>query len=261
MTDELLLPLEAVPSGRPALKGWRAVAITVVFFVVQIVIGVALGIALVVYVAASGPAAGASSRMADALRPAVLPVALAGSVAGAIVAFWMTRRTLRGPISSGVLASIGWRPSAVSDAAMAALVGCLLSGFFVFVLARISPPAPGHVGPLATAAASGGWPRLLWAFLALVIAPPIEEFVFRGVLLEGLSQSLGGRNAALIVTAVFVAAHASEALAYWPAWAGITLMSVAALFFRVRTRSLVPAVSVHAAYNLVLIIAVFVGAA
>jgi membrane protease YdiL (CAAX protease family) len=262
MVDERTQLPEAIPSGSPTLAGWRAVAITVVFFVVQVVMGIALGIGVGVHVAITGGGQDTASRMADTLGRAMLPAALAGVVLGAFVAFRMTRRTLHGPISSGALAPIGWRPAPVSQTAMAVLVGCLLSVLYMFVLARISPPTEGQPwGPLATAALSGGWPRLLWALLALVVAPPIEEFVFRGVLLQGLSQSLGVPRAAVIVTAVFVLAHASEALAYWPAWVGVILFSIAAVLFRLRTRSLVPAVAVHAAYNLGLVVAVFAGAA
>lgn len=189
------------------------------------------------------------------------PAALAGSVLGGVVAFWMTRRTLRRSSSSGGLASIGWRSAAGSHTLVAALVGCLLSILYILVVATVGPPVDRQMGPLATAAASNGWPRLLWVILAVVVAPPLEEFLFRGALLEGLSQSLGLRTAALIVTVVFLFSHASEARAYWPAWSGIATVSLATLFFRVRTRSLVPAVSVHAAYNLCIVVATFISVA
>jgi membrane protease YdiL (CAAX protease family) len=95
----------------------------------------------------------------------------------------------------------------------------------------------------------------------LVLAPPIEEFVFRGVLLGGLSNKLGIRTAGIIVTLVFVLVHASETLGYWPAWVGVALLASAALLVRLRTRSLMPAIGVHAGYNLCLVITVYAGAA
>jgi membrane protease YdiL (CAAX protease family) len=112
---------------------------------------------------------------------------------------------------------------------------------------------------LATSALAGGWQRHLWAFLALVLAPPIEEFVFRGVLLEGLSKSIGALAAAGIVIFAFVIVHVSETLTYWPAWAAIALLAGAALFFRLKTRSLVPAIAAHVGYNLVQVVCAYVG--
>ena len=160
------------------------------------------------------------------------------------------------------MASVGWRKAVPFETAMAALTGCGLSLFYIFVLVRISPATVGqHMGPLATSAVTGGWPRHLWAILALFLAPPTEEFVFRGVLLEGLSNSIGVKAAAVIVTVAFVFVHVTETLAYWPAWAALSLVAGAALFFRLKTGSLAPAIGVHFAYNLGLVVVSYAGAA
>jgi membrane protease YdiL (CAAX protease family) len=250
---------ENIQKAGPVLRARRAIAVTVAFFVVQFFVGIVVGVAAGVYAMVAQGKADAST-LASAIGRVMLPSAIAGEAVGAMVAFWMTRRVLTGPIDGGSLAPVGWRKALAFETAMAALAGCLLSLIYVFILVRISPPNEGQAyGPLATATLGGGWPRHLWAFLALVLAPPIEEFVFRGVLLEGLSNSVGVRAAAAMVTVAFIATHFSEALAYWPAWAAIALLASAALLFRLKTRSLIPAISVHAAYNLGLVITVYAG--
>ena len=72
-------------------------------------------------------------------------------------------------------------------------------------------------GPLTQLAQSGGWPRLAWAIVAIVLAPTVEEFLFRGVLLAGFARAWGIRVAASLVTILFVGMHFPYAARYWPA--------------------------------------------
>ena len=100
---------------------------------------------------------------------------------------------------------------------------------------------PHDLGPLARAASAGGWARLLWAALAVALAPPIEELVFRGAFYGGLARSWRPRDrAAVVTTAVFVALHVTELGAYWPAWIAIAALGALALRARVVTGSLCP---------------------
>lgn len=255
--DPNMQPEVDEPKSGPVLRAKRAIAITAVFFVVQILICMVVGIGVCLYVVVSQGTSNAT-LLADAIKKAMLPAALAGQAIAVWVAFRMTRRVLPGPIEGGSLAPIGWRKVVASETAMAALAGCLISLVYLFVLVKISPPVEGqNCGPLAAAALTGGWQRHLWAILALFLAPPIEEFIFRGILLEGLSNSVGALAAAGMVTFAFVIVHISEMLTYWPAWVAIGLVASTTLFFRLKTRSLVPAICVHAGYNLVLVVTVY----
>ena len=49
-------------------------------------------------------------------------------------------------------------------------------------------------GPVAKMAASNGMGRAVWAVLAVLIAPPVEELLFRGVMLRGMIASWGGAD-------------------------------------------------------------------
>ncbi len=106
---------------------------------------------------------------------------------------------------------------------------------------------------MGAALQGGGWILYTWATLAVLIAPPIEEFMFRGVLWTGFSRSWGPVVAAIVVTLVFVVIHLTEAAGYPPALLSITAMAAAALAARIVTGSLVPPIFLHAAYNAVIV--------
>jgi membrane protease YdiL (CAAX protease family) len=110
---------------------------------------------------------------------------------------------------------------------------------------------------LAQAATAGGAARVLWAVLALAVAPPTEELLFRGVLYGGLARSWGARAAAVATTVLFVALHATEIGRFWPGWAVISALGALALRARLKTGSLVPAIALHAAYNMGLVLVAY----
>ena len=262
MSDTRMLSVpvnDFIPEADQSLSAWRAVVIFLIFLLVQLAVGFGLGMSVSAYLAATCGHAG-SSAISEAMAPIILPLSMVGIVVAGFVAFGMTRRTLYGSITQGALAPIGWRSSRAPMVVLAALTGSVLSLFYLLVLVPIHPPTEGQQwGVLAASAAMGGWTRLLWALLALVLTPPIEEFLFRGVLFSGLSNSLGRYASALIVTVVFVIMHATEALGYWPVWVSLCLLASATVLFRIRSQSLLPAIAAHTGYNLVLVIAVYVG--
>jgi len=239
------------------LRAGRAVIIAVVYFLVQIVIGAVIGIGAVIYYARAQR--GLPSITQEMLASVMLPAAAVGMIAGGLAVFALTARVLRR--AEDGLRSIGWCRASSREIWLSIAGGVLVAALFLLVVTQIHPPAAGQKwGPLATAAASGGWQRGFWVLIVL-LAAPIEEFVFRGVLWTGLRRSFGGVIAAGVVTVLFVAAHATEALGYWPAWLAIIVMSVGTLVQRARTGSLIPPLALHAAYNASLAVTVYLGAA
>ena len=87
---------------------------------------------------------------------------------------------------------------------------------------------------------------------ALLLAPPIEELLFRGVLYGGYRRSLGAPAAAALTTSIFVILHVSEIVYYPPAALGIASLALVALWFRLRSAAIGPAIAVHFGYNLVI---------
>lgn len=260
MTDQL-----APPGGEPGqgprsevpggLGAGRALAIALAYLATQVIVGAAWAVAAVAYFVVSHggrPPRGPEVVVAQI----ILPATAFSLVCGGLVVFASAALAVRG--TAGGLADLGWRAARAREIWVSGLAGVLWALVFLVVQSQIFPPPAGQTwGPLATAADAGGWHRALWAFIAL-LAPPIEEFLFRGVLWTGLRRSLGAVAAATVVTTVFVASHATEALNYWPAWLAIFGAAVGTLIQRIRTGSLVPPLALHAAYNASLIAAVYV---
>jgi membrane protease YdiL (CAAX protease family) len=245
----------------PELAAGRALFIFVIFYMGQIVVGFLMGMLAGVYFAAtrgsSDPAV-----LAEMQRTITVPASLVGTVLAGLVVLRMTRRSLPGPIKSGALSSIGWSGASGRHLASGLILGFGLSLAYLFILVPRVPPAPDQAwGPLVLAANAGGWSRHGWAFLALFAAPPVEELVFRGVLFAGFSRSWGPGLSGTVVTVIFVAAHFTEVFTYWPALVSLGLVGTAALLMRITANSLTPAIFVHASYNLVMVLAVYAGAA
>ena len=243
----------------PAFGAARALKILGGFIVAQLLGTVIVFIPIQAYYASR---ISDSQQLADHVQSiATIPSALLGTAFGMLLMFRMTRRSLPGPLASGALHSVGWTRTSVRTLGMAASIGLLLSVLVVFVLIPLFPPTPEQAsGYLSQAAATPGLVRLGWAILAVGIAPPVEEFLFRGVLLAGFARSWGPAIAATVVTSLFVVLHMLEVQDYWPGLAGIALMAIAALEVRRGTGSLGPAIALHAAYNLLPVVAVYASA-
>ncbi len=87
------------------------------------------------------------------------------------------------------------------------------------------------------------------AAFSILVAPPMEELVFRGVLFP-IFERRAGLHAAIAATAIlFAAVHIPE---YWGAWNHVLFILVVGLAFslaRGLTGSLAPSVLLHGAYN------------
>jgi membrane protease YdiL (CAAX protease family) len=91
----------------------------------------------------------------------------------------------------------------------------------------------------------------------VLVAPPAEELVFRGVLYAGLARSWRPAIAGVVTTTIFVALHLTEVGGYWPGWLAIGAMGALALRVRLREGSLWPAIALHATYNAGLVLLVY----
>jgi membrane protease YdiL (CAAX protease family) len=204
-------------------------------------------------VARLGKEAPSADHLPGDLLLTALGAGLAGTVLAGLVVLALVRRAFRRPEGEAVREAIGWRPASRRVWTRWALTGLLTAAAYV-VLGALVRLRPGGAGPLAQAAQAGGLPRVLWAVLAVFVAPPIEELLFRGVLYGGLSRSWGPPAAAATTTVLFVALHGTEIGGYLPGWLVILALGVLALRARVATRSLVPAIALHTGYNLGLVL-------
>jgi membrane protease YdiL (CAAX protease family) len=233
------------------LRAGRALWILAVFFLGQLIAGAFAGFVFAIYSTTSGAGRAAWSV-------GVMPAAIAGTLLGGFLALRLSKRTFRHS-SDELYRTIAWAPASRVQILGSALVGAALCGTYLFVAFRLVPPnAQQSWSPFRDAVVYGGWPRHSWALLALVLAPPVEEFLFRGVVFAGFARSWPVSAAGLLTTILFVLSHYYGSLhPYWPAILAITLFAVAALGARLVTKSLAPCISMHVAYNLGIVVAVY----
>lgn len=91
--------------------------------------------------------------------------------------------------------------------------------------------------------------RILLALLVVCVAPFVEELVFRGVLLSGLASRMRIGWAMLVSAIVFGCVHLPDFKFAWYPVPALILLGVVLAWLRVRTRSLWPSITLHAANN------------
>lgn len=242
------------------LTARRAFVILLWYFGTQLFVGVAVGI--VVVIAASVSGLDPQVLLARSQPALVMPATLVGLAFGGVVMVWKARRSFPGAYWPTIVRALGWYLGDRRTIVIAAAGGILFSTGYSHLVIRAFPPSPDQsFGPFVTAASVPGWPRIVWIGITLFLAPPLEEFLFRGLLFTGFARSWGPWVACLGVTTLFTLAHLAEVRTYWPALGGIAILGVATMAARLWTGSLGPAVAVHAGYNLGVVIAVLSGVA
>ena len=180
------------------------------------------------------------------------PIGIFGVIVGgvAVAVSELSRRRRSDP---AVRRAIGLRAAAPRFLVYGLASGAAVAVAYMAAAITIWRPDTSVVaGPLGRMAMSGGWRQLTWTVAGLAISPPLEEFLFRGVLLAGFASAWGIGAAAVLSTLLFTALHVTELSAYPPATFGIVSMSAVAIALRVRTGSLAPPIAAHFGYNLAL---------
>jgi len=103
--------------------------------------------------------------------------------------------------------------------------------------------------PLHRMAFTPGLPQIIWVVVAVLLAPPVEEMLFRGVLYGGYRKSFGPFWAAVSTTLLFVALHIPYYTHFLSNVIGIIGATLAALWCRLRWKAIGPAIGVHIGYN------------
>ncbi|MFA5259952.1 MAG: CPBP family glutamic-type intramembrane protease [Candidatus Omnitrophota bacterium] len=93
-----------------------------------------------------------------------------------------------------------------------------------------------------------------WVFLALLVvavlmAPFLEEIIFRGYLYYLIEKIKGKKFAVILIALLFALLHVEQ---YWGDWAAITMVAILGVLLtllRMWTRSSIPGVIMHYVYN------------
>ena len=150
-----------------------------------------------------------------------------------------------------------WFPGRLRYVGVGFLVGAVLGCGHLGLTAWLSPTQATGMGPVTEMATKPGLDRSLWVLMGLLVAPPVEELFFRGVVYGGFHRSWGPIWAAVVTTGVFVGLHLGEIWYFWPA--ALSLMAVASgtLALRLRTQAMGAPVAAHLAFNAVLAVVVY----
>jgi membrane protease YdiL (CAAX protease family) len=141
--------------------------------------------------------------------------------------------------------SLGWRKPSERQALM-----YLAGGILMAMLVTLAPPVLPDSGsfPLQRFFTSPTASYAVGVF-AILIAPVVEETVFRGLLFAIFERSAGLRSAILITAVLFAGLHIPE---YWQAWNHVLMILLVGLVLsaaRGMTGSLAPSILLHIGYN------------
>ena len=175
---------------------------------------------------------------------------LASELLAALWLAWYVRRQGRLVLADGSASGIAWRPAPPQAYGMAALgtlaVLLLAAGEFILIPPDLSKLhdlelAQLFQGPAAVA--------LLAAVVVIIMAPIIEEVLFRGLAFAGIASRLGPVWATAITTIIFTALHAPEKILYWPGFFDVAAVALLSCALRLRYRSIRPGIAMHFFYN------------
>jgi membrane protease YdiL (CAAX protease family) len=176
--------------------------------------------------------------------------ALAGEVTAAFWVAWYLRRLGPARAADGSATGIAWRaaPARAYVTALAAAVGLIA---LVLALYHALPPDMDKLQalPMARLFEGSAISVLPLVILATVVAPVVEEIVFRGIAFAGLATRFGTGWASVITTGIFMAAHAQVKIHYLPGFLDVGLMAVVAIWLRLKFHSIRPGILLHIIYN------------
>jgi membrane protease YdiL (CAAX protease family) len=182
--------------------------------------------------------------------PLLLASLLASELLTALWLVWYVRRQGPARLQDGSAAGIAWRPApprAYGLAALSALAVLLL----VAGEAAMLPPDSSKLQDLELAQLLQGPPAiaLLAAAVIIVMAPIVEELLFRGLAFAGIAARLGPGWAVALTTIIFTAVHAPEKILYPPGFVDVAAVALLSCWLRLRYRSIRPGMVMHFLYN------------
>jgi uncharacterized protein len=229
-------PVSVTAQGR---KTWDFMETTFVALVAYGVYGVVGALALVALLATQRGAALPPAGMQAMPMGLEYAAAIVGGAA-TVVVLWIAIRMARRDFSEYL--ALNWP---TRDEAMAAFMIAIMVWIGqIVVLSLIAPPAP-STNPASSFIGLG---ELLILFVALCVAAPImEEFVFRGFIFRGWSESFLGPSATIVLTAAIWAACHTQYDWWGRSW--VFLAGLALGHLRRRSNSTWLTVIVHSGMN------------
>jgi membrane protease YdiL (CAAX protease family) len=147
--------------------------------------------------------------------------------------------------------TIGWRTLETGQTPRAAAyLGLIVSGFMLAILVTMSSAV--FKAPKQTPIEQFFQDRrsaLLLMSMAVLLAPVLEETIFRGYIYPVIARSFGVNTSILVTGTLFGLLHASQ---LWGAWAQIAMLVMVGIVFtyaRAKTHTVVASYLLHVSYN------------
>ncbi|HEX7816954.1 type II CAAX endopeptidase family protein [Dyella sp.] len=252
-------PLPRAGSELEAPRGWAALAMLVGYFGLQILVAaiIALVVGMVFAIGHHGLSAAESSAQVKALlkQTDIRVLLIGGSLLGASALIvllvrrqWPQLWRVATPPGLGMT-----MPAQTSYLATALLVGLILPfvGGMITKLLSQGHDVPQDIKQLGALASP--WSKCILAGVAVLIAPVVEEILFRGVLLSAWLKRLPTGWAVAATSTVFALIHLPDLSFLWYGLPNLALLGVAFAWLRLKSGSLYPAMLAHAMNNLVTI--------
>ncbi len=234
-------PRRSPPAPFPPWRVWEALVVVGLFSASQPLSSVLASLAMEGVLAPHLPPAEAERAM---LR-LVLPIVIAVSHGlGWLGAFWVVVLRHRQAFLQGLrLTGLRrFRRLRIFVAGMALQVVAV-------VLAALLPPPEEFTNPMLRFVGNGPWAVAVLFLMAVVMAPFLEEVLFRGMLFPALRRRWRFTPAALAVTVLFTALHGVQTGGYLPALVAIAATGYALAWLREASQSLWPCVLFHMGFN------------
>ena len=156
--------------------------------------------------------------------------------------------------------TIGWRkPDTGRIPPLAFYSGLILSGFFLSIIvslgSSLSPPAKNL--PIETLF-QDRHATVLFMSVAVLLAPLVEETIFRGYIYPVVARSFGKLSGILATGTLFGLLHASQLWGGWSQIALLVFVGVVLTFARAVSRTVVASFVIHTSYNSVQVIGLLV---
>jgi membrane protease YdiL (CAAX protease family) len=242
-------PELSVAAGGPPIFRWRDLAYLVVFY---LVVGVALTQVVATATLIILDMTPEALQEATTARVAVVAVSQA-LLSGATLAFLYVTVRSRGPVPFWL--ALGWRPLPEPAPRAEMVARYMLTGAGLALLIQTASHLLGTDSAVPMEELFQDRPSVLMMMaLGILVAPLVEETLFRGCLYPVLARTFGTVSGIILTGALFGMAHSLQLAGAWAQVALLMAVGIFLTYVRARAGTVLASYCVHLGYNTLLFV-------